>query len=132
MPPQDIDWFYVRAAAVARAVYLRKTIGVGRLRKIHGTAKNRGARPSKHVNASGSVDRKVLQSLEKINIVEIDEEKGGRRITQAGQRDLDRTFLLPPLSLVSSPLPKNSNANIYPPGIAAQTVAAEDDEEDDE
>lgn len=92
MPPQDIDWFYVRAAAVARAVYLRKTIGVGRLRKIHGTAKNRGARPSKHVNASGSVDRKVLQSLEKINIVEIDEEKGGRRITQAGQRDLDRTF----------------------------------------
>lgn len=106
MPPQDIDWFYVRAAAVARAVYLRKTIGVGRLRKIHGTAKNRGARPSKHVNASGSVDRKVLQSLEKINIVEIDEEKGGRRITQAGQRDLDR--------------------------IAAQTVAAEDEEEDDE
>lgn len=95
MPPQDIDWFYVRAAAVARAVYLRKTIGVGRLRKIHGTAKNRGARPSKHVNASGSVDRKVLQSLEKINIVEIDEEKGGRRITQAGQRDLDRTFFYP-------------------------------------
>lgn len=95
MPPQDIDWFYVRAAAVARAVYLRKTIGVGRLRKIHGTSKNRGARPSKHVNASGSVDRKVLQSLEKINIVEIDEEKGGRRITQAGQRDLDRTFTLP-------------------------------------
>jgi small subunit ribosomal protein S19e len=93
MPPQDIDWFYVRAAAVARAVYLRKTIGVGRLRKIHGTAKNRGSRPSKHVDASGSVDRKVLQALEKINIVEIDEEKGGRRITQAGQRDLDRMFL---------------------------------------
>ncbi|KAI3401812.1 hypothetical protein diail_8190 [Diaporthe ilicicola] len=106
LPPQDIDWFYIRAAAVARAVYLRKTIGVGRLRKIHGTAKNRGARPSKHVNASGSVDRKVLQSLEKINIVEIDEEKGGRRITQAGQRDLDR--------------------------IAAQTVAVEEEEEDDE
>lgn len=131
MPPQDIDWFYVRAAAVARAVYLRKTIGVGRLRKIHGTAKNRGARPSKHVNASGSVDRKVLQSLEKINIVEIDEEKGGRRITQAGQRDLDRTFFhLCPWA--SSPRPNKLNANIYPSGIAAQTVAAEDDEEDDE
>lgn len=129
MPPQDIDWFYVRAAAVARAVYLRKTIGVGRLRKIHGTAKNRGARPSKHVNASGSVDRKVLQSLEKINIVEIDEEKGGRRITQAGQRDLDRTFAHCP-DLESDPM--SLNANIYPLGIAAQTVAAEDEEEDDE
>lgn len=130
MPPQDIDWFYVRAAAVARAVYLRKTIGVGRLRKIHGTAKNRGARPSKHVNASGSVDRKVLQSLEKINIVEIDEEKGGRRITQAGQRDLDRMFFH--FSSDLEPELMNLNADCYRVGIAAQTVAAEDEEEDDE
>lgn len=130
MPPQDIDWFYVRAAAVARAVYLRKTIGVGRLRKIHGTAKNRGARPSKHVNASGSVDRKVLQSLEKINIVEIDEEKGGRRITQAGQRDLDRMFH--PCPDLGSQTFLNLDADFLPLGIAAQTVAAEDEEEDDE
>ena len=28
--------------------------------------------------------------MEKIGILEQDEEKGGRRITQAGQRDLDR------------------------------------------
>ncbi|KAL2271940.1 hypothetical protein VTJ83DRAFT_1311 [Remersonia thermophila] len=90
MPPQDIDWFYVRAAAVARHVYLRKTVGVGRLRKVHGNAKNRGTRPSKHVDASGSVDRKIMQALEKIQVLEQDEEKGGRRITQQGQRDLDR------------------------------------------
>lgn len=38
LPPQDIDWFYVRAAAVARHVYMRKTVGVGRLRKVHGYA----------------------------------------------------------------------------------------------
>lgn len=31
-----------------------------------------------------------MQALEKIGILEQDEEKGGRRITQAGQRDLDR------------------------------------------
>ena len=50
-----------------------------------------------HCDASRSVDRKVLQALEKIGIVERVEEddensngKGGRRITQAGQRDLDR------------------------------------------
>jgi len=92
MPPQDIDWFYVRAASIARHVYLRKTVGVGRLRRVHGSAKNRGNRPSHHVDASGSVDRKVLQSLEKIQIVEKDEDKGGRRITQQGQRDLDRKF----------------------------------------
>ncbi|OXV05583.1 hypothetical protein Egran_06648 [Elaphomyces granulatus] len=90
LPPQDTDWFYVRAAAVARHLYLRKTVGVGRLRKVHGSTKNRGSRPSHHVDASGAVDRKVLQALEKIGVVEIDEEKGGRRITQSGQRDLDR------------------------------------------
>ncbi|KAK7936729.1 40S ribosomal protein S19 [Apiospora hydei] len=106
LPPQDIDWFYVRAAAVARHVYMRKTVGVGRLRKVHGTAKNRGVRPSKHVDASGGVDRKVLQALEKIGVVEIDEEKGGRRITQSGQRDLDR--------------------------IAQTTAEAEEEEDDDE
>ncbi|KAL2218920.1 40S ribosomal protein S19 [Thermoascus aurantiacus ATCC 26904] len=90
LPPQNADWFYVRAAAVARHIYLRKTVGVGRLRKVHGSPKNRGSRPSHHVDASGAVDRKILQALEKIGVIEQDEEKGGRRITQAGQRDLDR------------------------------------------
>ncbi len=106
LPPQNPDWcvappsqaaspnesrrFYVRAAAVARHVYLRKTVGVGRLRKVHGGTKNRGSAPSHHVDASASVDRKVMQALEKIGVLEKDEEKGGRRITQAGTRDLDR------------------------------------------
>lgn len=86
VPPR----YYVRAAAVARHIYLRKTVGTGRLRKVHGSTKNRGNRPNHHVDASGSVDRRVLQSLEKIGVLEHDEDKGGRRITQAGQRDLDR------------------------------------------
>merc|ERR1712093_771381 len=34
--------------------------------------------------------RKVMQALEKIGVLEQDEDKGGRRITQSGQRDLDR------------------------------------------
>merc|ERR1712093_532288 len=66
LPPQSIDWFYVRAASIARHVYLRKTVGV----------------------------------------LEQDEDKGGRRITQSGQRDLDR--------------------------IAQTTVEAEESEDDDE
>ena len=93
LPPQSPDWYYTRAASVARHIYLRKHVGVGRLRKVHGSTKNRGSRPSHHVDASGSVDRKVMQSLEKIGILEQDEERGGRRISQAGQRDLDRIAL---------------------------------------
>jgi small subunit ribosomal protein S19e len=47
-----------------------------------------------------------LQALEKIGVVEKDEDKGGRRVTQAGVRDLDR--------------------------IAQTTFTADDEEEDDE
>ena len=86
----EINRFYIRAASVARHVYLRKRVGVGRLRKVHGGQKNRGSAPSHHVNASGSVDRNVLQALQELNVIELDEEKGGRRITKTGQRDLDR------------------------------------------
>ena len=80
---------------MARHIYLRKTVGVGRLRKVHGSTKNRGSRPSHHVDASGSVDRKIVQALEKIGVLEHDEDKGGRRITQSGQRDLDRECFTP-------------------------------------
>ena len=69
---------------------MRKTVGVGRLRKAHGSTKNRGAAPNHHVDASGGVERKAMQALEKIGVLEQDEDKGGRRITQSGQRDLDR------------------------------------------
>ena len=85
--------FYVRAASIARHIYMRKTVGVGRMRKVHGATKNRGSRPSHHVDASGSVDRKVMQALESVGVLEKDEEKGGRRVTQLGQRDLDRIAL---------------------------------------
>lgn len=105
LPPQSPDWFYIRCAAVARHVYLRKSVGVGSLRKVHGAQKNRGSRPSHHADASGSVDRKVMQALEKIGVLE-ESPKGGRRVSQQGQRDLDR--------------------------IAMTTIETEEEDEDDE
>jgi len=47
-----------------------------------------------------------MQALEKIGVLEQDEDKGGRRITQSGQRDLDR--------------------------IAQTTIEADEEEDDDE
>jgi small subunit ribosomal protein S19e len=91
LAPYDPDWYFVRAgkflkvntiwinfnkiiliASVARHIYIRKSVGVGALNKVHGGTVNRGSRPSHHVNASGSVNRKVLQSLEKIGVLEKD------------------------------------------------------------
>lgn len=87
--PYDPDWFYIRAAALARHVYLHKSVGVGALCKLHGGPKNRGHMPSKHSPASGSVQRKCLQGLEGIGVLEKDP-NGGRRVSQDGMRDLDR------------------------------------------
>lgn len=76
-------------AAVARHIYLRKDVGIGALTKLHGGRSNRGNRPSHHANSSASVQRKICQSLEKIGVLE-QSDNGGRRISQDGQRDLDR------------------------------------------
>ncbi|GLB38268.1 putative ribosomal protein S19 [Lyophyllum shimeji] len=89
LAPYDPDWYYVRAAAVARHIYLRKDVGIGALTKLHGGRNRRGNRPSHHANASANVQRKICQSLEKIGVLE-QTENGGRRISQDGQRDLDR------------------------------------------
>ncbi|KAF8194174.1 hypothetical protein BJ912DRAFT_1021445 [Pholiota molesta] len=89
LAPYDPDWYYVRAAAVARHIYLRKDVGIGALTKLHGGRNRRGNRPSHHADASASVQRKICQSLEKIGVLE-QTGNGGRRISQDGQRDLDR------------------------------------------
>lgn len=76
-------------AAVARHIYLRKDVGIGALAKLHGGRNRRGNRPSHHGDASRAVQRKICQSLEKIGVLE-QGANGGRRISQDGQRDLDR------------------------------------------
>lgn len=88
--PTDPDWFYIRAASVARHVYVRPNVGVGALRKIYGGAKNNGNSPSHFCKASSSVARKVLQALEGMKLVETDTNGGGRSITPTGRRDMDR------------------------------------------
>merc|ERR1712133_238695 len=53
--PLDPDWFYVRAASVARHVYLRPNVGVGAVRKIYGGAKRNGTRPNHFCLSSSNV-----------------------------------------------------------------------------
>lgn len=89
LAPYDPDWFYVRAAAVARHVYLRGGVGVGALRKVYGGRKRRGTRPSHFCPGSASVARAVLQSLEGAKLLSKATD-GGRVVTDQGRRDLDR------------------------------------------
>ena len=89
LAPYDPDWYYIHAAAVARHIYLHKDVSIGALTKLHGGCNRCGNRPSHHADSSASVQRKVCQSLEKIGVLE-KSDNGGRRISQDGQRDLDR------------------------------------------
>jgi len=89
LAPYDPDWFYIRAASMARKVYLRQGTGIGAFRKIYGGRKNNGARPSHFALSSGSIARHALKQLEALKVVE-KHPKGGRVITHTGRSDLDR------------------------------------------
>ncbi|KAK2167140.1 hypothetical protein NP493_1288g00004 [Ridgeia piscesae] len=89
MAPYDDDWYYTRAASIARHLYIRAPAGVGSFTKIYGGRKRNGTCPSHFSRSSTSIARKVLQSLEGIKFVEKDP-SGGRRMTREGRRDLDR------------------------------------------
>lgn len=80
LAPYDPDWYFIRAASMARKIYLRQGIGVGGFRRIYGGRKRNGSRPPHFCKSSGAVARNILHQLQKMNIVDIDP-KGGRRIT---------------------------------------------------
>ena len=64
MAPLDADWLYIRAAALARKVYLRGHLGVGTLQHIYGGKQRFGVRRNHHETSSGKIIRYCLQQLE--------------------------------------------------------------------
>merc|ERR1712098_961700 len=89
LAPYDEDWFYIRAASMARHMYIRSPVGVSTVKKIYGIRSNNGSSPSHWAAGSGGVGRKALQALEGLKLAEKDP-NGGRRLTSQGRRDLDR------------------------------------------
>lgn len=89
LAPYNPDWFFVRAASLARRLYVRPGTGVGGFSKVYSKAYRRGSRPEHQSLASRSILRHALQQLEKIGLVEKNP-NGGRQITSQGRRDLDR------------------------------------------
>lgn len=82
-PPQDPDWWWIRAAAVLRKVEKSGSLGTQKLRKAYGGRKNKGHKPEHKHKASGAVIRKVLQQLESAGLVSKTKNKG-RAITPKG------------------------------------------------
>ena len=88
LPPLDPDWYYVRAASIARRIYLNGGLGVGALSRWYGDAVKNGNRPEHFKRASRGLIRHILRQLENAGVVE-QLENGGRKVTKEGQKELD-------------------------------------------
>lgn len=71
--PSDKDWYYKRAASIFRklliAMHYEKCIGINKLSRKYGCAKNRGSKPSKHVDGSRGHIRKIMKDLERAGLI---------------------------------------------------------------
>lgn len=90
--PDSQDWWYSRSAAILRSIAKLGPVGTEKLRTKYGGKKNRGHKPDKRYKASGSIIRKILQQLEKSELIK-QTEKGahkGRVLTPKGTSFLDK------------------------------------------
>ena len=91
-PPQQGNWWHLRAASVLRTVSRKGPVGTQKLRTRYGGKYNAGHQTEHHAKGSGSIIRHILQGLEKAGLVE-QKEKGvhkGRVITGKGAKILHK------------------------------------------
>ena len=97
--PYDPDWLYVRAAAIARQLYVRKATGITSLRDHFGGKQRNGVSRNHHRRSAAKCIRYCFQQLSKMELIGTVQIKGddeelisteGRQITNKGIRDMDR------------------------------------------
>jgi len=91
-PPDQLDFWYLRSAAILRKIYLTGPVGTQRLRTVYGSKKRGTHKPAHHRKGGGKFIRMMLQQLEKSGFVAKREKAPfGRAITAKGQKLVDRT-----------------------------------------
>jgi small subunit ribosomal protein S19e len=85
-PPEQKDWWYLRAASILRRIYLNEPVGVSKLRSYYGGRHRRGHKPAHFAKGSGKIIRAILQDLEKAGLVEKAEKRKGRVLKKEGKK----------------------------------------------
>jgi len=90
-PPFELDFWEHRAASILRQIYLKKIVGVERLRTRYGGRKDRGMKPPRFIKASGKIIRTILQQAESAGLVEkVKGKHCGRQLTPKGKEFLEK------------------------------------------
>ncbi len=95
-PIDDPDFWHHRAASILKQIYLRKIVGVSRLRTKYGSRKNRGVEPERFRRAGGKIIRTILQQSDTAGLTQLAPEirgvrqrKLGRQLTEKGKQLLE-------------------------------------------
>ncbi|WP_069807959.1 30S ribosomal protein S19e [Vulcanisaeta thermophila] len=89
-PPMQEDWWYIRAAAILRKVYLHGPVGIERLRMAFSYRAKVGpaTRSERTRKAGGAIIRNILHQLEEAGLI-TKVPKKGRVVTPQGRALLD-------------------------------------------
>ena len=91
-PPTGNNFWFKRAASILRQAYVRRIVGVNRLKTRYGGKYNRGMKPEVFRKASGKIIRVILQQAEAAGLLEKYNEPGkraGRVLTIKGKEFLE-------------------------------------------
>ncbi|MFH0949259.1 MAG: 30S ribosomal protein S19e [Candidatus Aenigmatarchaeota archaeon] len=89
-PPEQSDWWYIRAASMLRRISIDGPVGISRLRTYYGSLKRRGHKPAHFRKGGGKVIRTIIQDLEKAGLIEKSSHKG-RVLSKTGMKLLSKT-----------------------------------------
>jgi small subunit ribosomal protein S19e len=89
-PNIDADFWYKRAASILRQIYIKKIVGVQRLRSRYGGRKDRGMQPPAFFKSGGKIIRIILQQLDSAGFTEkVKGKHAGRQLTAKGKEFLE-------------------------------------------
>lgn len=89
-PPEQHDWWFLRAASLLRRIYVDGPVGVSRLQSYYGGLHRRGHKPAHFKKGGGKVIRAILQDLEKLGYIQkADKPRWGRKVSPQGQKFLN-------------------------------------------
>lgn len=89
-PTIDDDFWFHRSASILRQIYIKKIVGVNRLRTRYGGRKKRGMKPEHFRPAGGKIIRTILQQADAAGFTEKTKGKhSGRQLTEKGKNFLE-------------------------------------------